>query len=165
MSIDDEYQLHGGPRVNWLLCSSTRIRHKAGLCETERLGFSEIGLQVLSRLKIIICYFPVTSYAIVVLGVAYFIYSRIWKTDPSVFPRKSLVFLVLIILLTIIDVIQLTTPLLAGPVWVDSLPHLLMWIWPDIIVLVALVADMARSWRPWILRGQNPESPQRISDG
>jgi hypothetical protein len=88
-------------------------------------------------------YFPALTYAIVVLGVAYFIYRKSWKSDPSVFPMRSLVFLVLIILFVALDVIALTTPLLAGPVWVDSLPQLLMWIWPDIIVLVALIIDLS----------------------
>jgi len=103
-------------------------------------------------------YFPALTYVIVVSGAAYFIYRRIWKTDPSVFPKRSLVFLVFVILLAAVDVIQLTTPLLAGPAWVDSLPQLLMWIWPDIIVLVALVVDMARSWRLLTLRRQKPDN-------
>ncbi|MBY8998205.1 MAG: hypothetical protein KGD60_10760 [Candidatus Thorarchaeota archaeon] len=112
-------------------------------------------------MKIIMVYFPALTYAIVFLGAAYFIYRKIWKMDPSVFPMKSLVFLVLIILFAAIDVIQLTTPLLAGPVWVDSLPQLLMWIWPDIIVLVALVADLSRSWR----RGSYQANPEGRRQG
>lgn len=109
-------------------------------------------------------YFPALTYAIVILGVVYFIYGRNWKKDPIVFPMRSLVFLVLIILLTALDVIALTTPLLAGPVWVDSLPQLLMWIWPDIIVLVAVVVDLSWSLHLWTLRGQNPDLAQRIPD-
>lgn len=107
-------------------------------------------------------YFPALTYAIVVLGVAYFIYRKTWKTDPSVIPMRSLVFLVLVILFAALDVIALTTPLLGGPVWVDSLPQLLIWIWPDIIVLVALVVDLCRSWHLRTLRGQNPDLAQRI---
>ncbi|MHA2140182.1 MAG: hypothetical protein ACXADC_05885 [Candidatus Thorarchaeota archaeon] len=113
-------------------------------------------------MQIIMVYFPALTYIIVVLGVAYFIYRKSWKTDPSIFPMKTLGFLVLIILLAALDVIALTTPLLAGPVWVDSLPQLLMWIWPDIIVLVGLVVDLSRSLHLWTLRGQNPDLAQRI---
>ena len=120
---------------------------------------------MLSRLKIIIYYFPVTTYAIVLLGVAYFIYRWIWRTDPSALETKSLVFLVLVILLTTLDMIQLTTPLLGGPVWVESLPELLMWVWPDIMVLVALIVDMARSKRLSILHGQNAGLARRTPGG
>lgn len=114
-------------------------------------------------MKIIMVYFPALTYAIVILGVAYFIYRRNWKTDPSVFPMRSLVFLVLITLFAALDVIALTTPLLAGPVWVDSLPQLLMWIWPDIIVLAALVVDSSRSLHLWVLRSQNPDLAPRTT--
>jgi hypothetical protein len=100
-------------------------------------------------LKIIMVYFPALTYAIVVLGVAYFIYRRNWKTDPSVFLMRLLVFLVLIILFAALDVIALMTPILAGPAWVDSLPQLLMWIWPDIVILVALVVDLSRILHLW----------------
>ncbi|MFW9845312.1 MAG: hypothetical protein ACFFD6_01080 [Candidatus Thorarchaeota archaeon] len=113
-------------------------------------------------MQIIMVYFPALTYAIVVLGFAYFVYRKNWKTDPNVFPMKSLVFLVLIILFAALDVIALTTPLLAGPAWVDSLPQLLMLIWPDIIVLVALVVDLSRSLHLWTLHGQNPDLAQRI---
>lgn len=96
-------------------------------------------------MNITMVYFPALTYVIVVLGVAYFVHRRSWKTDPSVFPMKPLVFLVFIVLFAAIDVIGLTTPFLAGPVWVDSLPQLLTWIWPDILILVALVVDLSRS--------------------
>jgi hypothetical protein len=97
-------------------------------------------------LTIIIQYFPLLTYAIVFLGATYFLYRRIWITDRNGFLKRSLYILVLVIL-SALDVIVLTTPVISSIAGVDSVPHLLMWIWPDIIVLVMLVADISRSWR------------------
>ena len=106
-------------------------------------------------MKMIGGYLPFLTYIIAFLGAYYFILRMIWITDRRGLLKRSLYTLVLVIL-SALDVIQLTTPLLAGPVWVDSLPQLLMWIWPDIIVLVVLVADLSRSWR----RGSYQASPE-----
>jgi len=91
-------------------------------------------------------YLPFLTYIIAFLGAYYFILRMIWITDRHGLLKRSLYTLVLVIL-SALDVIQLTTPVIGGPVWINSLPQLLMWIWPDIIVLVVLVADLAWSWR------------------
>jgi len=96
-------------------------------------------------LTITMVYFPLLTYAIVFLGATYFIYRRTWITDRIGFLKRSLYILVLVIL-SVLDVIVLTTPVISGIAGADSLPQLLTWIWPDIIVLVALVADIGRSW-------------------
>jgi hypothetical protein len=112
-------------------------------------------------LKIIIHYFPLLTYTIVILGATYFIYRRIWITDRSGLLKRSLSILVLVILFAALDVIVLTTPVISGIAGVDSLPQLLMWIWPDIIVLVALVADLSRSWH----RGPYQANPEGRRQG
>lgn len=96
-------------------------------------------------MAIIVGYFPLLTYIILILGVTYFLYRRHWMKDEGSFRMKALAILSIVIVCSLFNGILLTAPVLDGTAFVNSVPELLMWIWPDLLVLGALVADMRRT--------------------
>ncbi|TFF93080.1 hypothetical protein EU546_06725, partial [Candidatus Thorarchaeota archaeon] len=83
-------------------------------------------------MAIIVGYFPLLTYIILILGATYFLYRRHWMEDEGGFRTRALAILSTIILCSFLNGILLTTPILHGTVFVNSVPGLLMWIWPDL---------------------------------
>jgi hypothetical protein len=87
-------------------------------------------------MTIIINYFPLPTFIILILGVIYFLNRKRWI---------ALTILILVISCSLLNGILLTAPIFDGSGFVNNLPQLLMWTWPDLLVLIVLVADMRRT--------------------
>ncbi|MHA1741125.1 MAG: hypothetical protein ACTSVD_03430 [Candidatus Thorarchaeota archaeon] len=96
-------------------------------------------------MTIIVSYFPLFTCIILLLGVMYFLYRKHWMEDTSRFWMRSLATLSIIILCSLSNVILLTFPVLHGIVFVNSLLELMMWIWPDLLVIAIVAVDIIRT--------------------
>ncbi len=96
-------------------------------------------------MTIIINYFPLPTFIILILGVIYFLNRKRWIEDRGFFLMRSLTILILVISCSLLNGILLTAPIFDGSGFVNNLPQLLMWTWPDLLVLIVLVADMRRT--------------------
>ena len=98
-----------------------------------------------STMTIIVVYIPIPTYIILILGVIYLINRRYWIEDQGIFRKRSLTILILMISCSLLNMRLLTIPIFEGSGFVSSLPQLLMLIWPDLLVLIVLIADMIRT--------------------
>ncbi len=103
-------------------------------------------------MAIIVGYFPLLTYIILILTVIYLVYRKNWIEDEGSFRMKALTVLGIIIACSLLNTILLTAPILDGTGFASSLPELVMWIWPDLLVLVVLGADIIRTGGFRILR-------------
>ena len=94
---------------------------------------------------IIVNYFSLPTYIILILGVTYLLNRKRWIEDQGIFRKRSLTILILMISCSLLNGILLTAPIFDGSGFVNSLHQLLMWTWPDLLVLIVLVADMKRT--------------------
>ncbi len=93
----------------------------------------------------IVGYFPLLTYIILILGVTYLLYRNHWMEDERGFRVRSLILLGIVISCSFLNGILLTAPILDGTAVADSLPELLTWIWPDILMLAVLSTDIIRT--------------------
>ena len=93
---------------------------------------------------ITVIYIPITTYIILILSVIYLQNRKRW-IEEGIFRKRSLTILILMISCSLLSGILLTIPIFEGSGFVSSLPQLLMWIWPDLLVLMVLIADMIRT--------------------
>ncbi len=95
-------------------------------------------------MAIIVSYFPLLTYIILILGVIYLLYRKHWIEQGS-FRRKALTVLGISISCSLLNLILLTAPILDGDAFVNSLSELVMWIWPDLLMLAVLSTDIIRT--------------------